>query len=308
MRDYLIRLLGECAYPERDARCLLSLYDAIEADPDSSAVWNALLQRYRQDIRCDFEALRADSRAVADRLRTHPYTVELLLFLSLSRCLRERYAEQCLPDGIFLDSILDLRYKLEECREVYGICGTFVGSWFEGFFRLTRFALGRLQFELIPFSRVYSKNGHELREDSPVLNMHIPRSGQPLLPSLCRDSFSRALSFYEKELAGKEKALVCHSWLLYPAHREFLPPHSNILSFMDFFDIFEQGEYGEDQPHFWRIFDRPYTGDPATLSYDTSLRRAYVDRVRSGGKTGWGHGVIFASDPASPHSAVHMGA
>lgn len=65
---------------------------------------------------------------------------------------------------------------------------------------------------------------------------------------------------------------------------------------MNRFDIFSQGEFGENHPDLWRLFDRMYTGDPGTLAYDTSLRKAYVDRLRMGGKTGWGYGVFFYSD------------
>lgn len=296
MRDYLIRFFEDFSYAERDAKILLSAYDAIVADEETKIVWNKLMAIYRNDICCDYNQLRAEIRAAAERLKIHSYTAELLLFIGLSRYTREKYAERGIPEEIFRDTMLDLRYKLEECREVYGICGSFVAEWFSGFFRLSRFALGRLQFELIPFQNVYHKNGHDLQEDSLVINIHIPRTGTPLDPISCETSLQKAAAFYRKELEGKEKAFACHSWLLYPVHRAFLPANSNLLAFMDRFDIFSWGEYGEDHPDLWRLFDRMYTGNPEALAYDTSLRKAYADHIKQGGKTGWGQGVFFYSD------------
>ena len=296
MREYLIHFFDEFSYAKRDAKVLLSAYDTITSDEEAKKVWNTLMSAYRENIHCDYDRLRSDIRLAAERLKLHSYTAELLLFIGLSRYMREKYIEKGLPEEIFRNTIPDLRYKLEECREVYGICGSFVGDWFPGFFRLSRFALGRLQFELVPFQNVYHKNGHKLQEDSLVMNIHIPRTGTPLDTVRCDNSFRQAAAFFRKELEGKEKAFVCHSWLLYPAHREFLPAHSNLLAFMNRFDIFSQGEFGENHPDLWRLFDRMYTGDPGTLAYDTSLRKAYVDRLRMGGKTGWGYGVFFYSD------------
>ena len=85
---------------------------------------------------------------------------------------------------------------------------------------------------------------------------------------------------------------VCHSWLLFSAHRKMLKPNSNIISFMDRFDLLESGEY-EDYNELWRIFDRRYNGDPDTLGRNSSLHRAYADRVKAGEKTGWGYGAYL---------------
>ena len=60
---------------------------------------------------------------------------------------------------------------------------------------------------------------------------------------------------------------------------------------MDDFDVFTSGEYS-NYSEIWRLFDTEYDGDPDHLPANTSLRRAYVDLIRRGEKTGWGKGVF----------------
>ena len=105
----------------------------------------ALLTEYEQSAACDYKRMLADAVELAAPLTIHAYTVSLLLFLCMARTLLERYKREGLDEEIYYCSMADLGYKLEECRLVYGINGSFVASWFSGFFALTRFALGRLQ-------------------------------------------------------------------------------------------------------------------------------------------------------------------
>ena len=211
--------------------------------------------------------------------------------------LREKYAERDLPETIFWDSMTDLRAKLVECRAVYGINGSFVASWFHGFFEMTRFALGRLQFEITELSREepYTCRGRSVREDDKLIGMHIPSLG-PLTVDLMLDAFKRAYNFplfSEVRVPGTDwMPFCCGSYLLYPPHYDFLPPQSNILKFMDCFDIIDYSD-SEEFNDKWRIFANYKDAEPADLPRDTSLRRAFADRLLAGGKTGHGWGIFF---------------
>ena len=293
MRDYLSWFMTVSAFPEGDAAFLLSTYDAVQANHLTATVWQEMLDAYEADLHCDFGLLLAEARRVGNALGIHAFTVELLLLLCCTRRAKAAYAEEGLSEELFRHTMLDLRYKLEECKAVYGICGTFVAHWFAGFFHLTRFAFGRLQFEILPFGRAYSQNGKTLNEDSPVINMHIPRTGTPLSPAGCDEAFRLAADFFRPRIGEHPLVFVCHSWLLYPAQREFLSPKSNLIAFMDRFELLEGKDYEDSHPHLWRLFDRNYDGNPDHLPYDTSLRRAYVDRIKQGGKTGEGYGLFF---------------
>ena len=291
MRTYLENFMNACAYPARDVEELLKVYDAIEANVAASAEWKELLRCYENDIKCDYDAMTKRAAALSGEIKAHRFTLEFLMFVCMTKQAKVYYAQRGLSEELFLDTMVDLRYKLEECREVYGICGSFVSPWFFGFFDLTRFAFGRLQFEVINFNHDYEKDGKKLTPESRVINIHIPRTGTPMSEAACDEAFALAAKFFEKEIAGTPTAFACHSWLLFPKHEEMLAETTNVRKFMKRFDIFDSGEYGS-YDELWRLFDRPFKSVDA-LAYDSSLRRAYVDHIRAGGKTGWGHGVFF---------------
>ena len=84
----------------------------------------------------------------------------------------------------------------------------------------------------------------------------------------------------------------CGSWLLYPRHREFLPEKSNILRFLDDFEIVSWAEK-ENFGDAWRVFGRYSELPVEQLPRDTSLRRAYADWLAAGNKTGDGYGLFL---------------
>jgi hypothetical protein len=71
-----------------------------------------------------------------------------------------------------------------------------------------------------------------------------------------------------------------------------LPPNANIRRFMEDYTLIQRGEY-EDYSQLWRLFDCQYTGNPDDLPADSSLRRAYIELIRRGEKTGFGLGVYL---------------
>ena len=231
MKAYLTEFTEQFSYPTPAREALLAALDQILVSPEATARFDALSAAYDRDKDQDYVALIAEMTDLCESAGVNVYTGHLLLFIRLSHRLRERYREQGIADEIWHDSMLDLRYKLEECHLVKGVWGTFVAKWNDGFFNMTRFALGRLQFELKPFGFVYEQNGVTLTPDSLVINTHIPRSGQPLTPESVWASYAQAAEFFKDRLQGAPTAFYCSSWLLFEKHREMLKPTSNILHF-----------------------------------------------------------------------------
>ena len=240
-------------------------------------------------------ALCGKAASAGERVGVHRYSAELLLFICLSKRLRERYAERGIADSIWYDSMCDLKWKLWECKAVKGVYGSFVASWFDGWFKLTRFALGRLQFEIEHFDGEYHLGTMVLTPSTKVINVHIPRTLTPLDKQSREDSYRRAAEFFRDELDGAPTVFVCHSWLLYPPAEKILPSHSNIRGFMADYEIVRYGENKENEhPDMWRLFDMDFTGDAADFPEDSSLRAAYKKFLMDGNRTGWGYGVFIA--------------
>lgn len=293
MREYLVSFFKEFDYESRDAEFLLFSYDRITSRDDTRAVWNEALRIYDEKINCDFDMIISLAQEVAQRLDMHRYTAELLVFICLSKRLRENYIERGIDLSIFHNSMLDLKYKLQECKAVKGIVGSFVAWWFNRFYNLERFALGRLQFEVDSFGHHYERDGHILTPDSKAINIHIPRTLTHLTPESCDEAFRMAKEFFKGQVS-EDAPFICHSWMLYPGNRQILPESTNVYRFMSRFDIFNSAD-DPSLEDLWRIFDTDEK-DPNLLPADTSMRRAYISHLKSGGVLGWGHGVFFLPD------------
>ena len=288
MREYLEGFMAECDYPNEAITELLSAFDKIVSVSGDRLY--SLLADYDNSYNIDYTEAINCIREIAGGADVHRYTAELLLFICYTRSLRRYYLEAGISEDIYRDTVLDLRYKLDECKCVYGIYGSFVAYWFAGFFRLERFALGRLQFELIPLGIEYNRGEMILSSDSKVINVHIPRTGTRLDRESTLRSYRLAANFFRPQLSG-EIIFVCNSWLLFPRHLDMLSDGANLRHFISDYELIGSGEY-KDYSEVWRLFDTMYDGTPDHLPFDTSLRRAYVELIKRGERTGWGRGIF----------------
>ncbi len=248
---------------------------------------------YENDIQTDFSVLLKKSAEAGALVGVHEYSAHMLLCVLLSKHLRACYKEQGIDDAIFITSMIDLKWKLWECKMIKGVYGTFAGTWYGLFFKMAMFGMGRLQYEIRRFRRTYEKDGKRLEPDSLVLGVHIPRTLTPFSKENCDESFAMAKTFFADRLGDAPMAFVCNSWLLYPENEKILHEKSNIRKFMARFDITERTDV-DDYDEMWSVFDMEYTGNIEDFPEDTFLQKAYKDHLRQGGKHGRGFGVFFA--------------
>lgn len=245
---------------------------------------------YESDF--DIEALEARAAALKEDLGLHEYTVILILLICATRRLREEYRRRGYGESVFWDTMTDLRSKAQECRDVKGIWGTFVGFWFPNIFRCRTFRLGRLEFELDTWrlETDATLRGRRITPQYPVLNVHIP-SGEPLDMEGCMDSLRRACGFFPR---GEGEALLmrCGSWLLYEELVNTFPENSNIRQFCRLWKIYDTrpDPAGND---LWRIFGAMAGEDPWTLPTRTTVQRAVRDWLLRGNSMALGRGVLL---------------
>ncbi|MBQ8759253.1 MAG: hypothetical protein IJZ20_06135, partial [Clostridia bacterium] len=199
--------------------------------------------------------------------------------------LRKMYAEKGYTDEFFAHNMKDLTYKLHECKKLHNMWGTFVFPWFDGFYKLERFCLGRLQYEKRGIDFDYKdikKKGDE------VLNIHIPSSG-PLTPESVQESLRLVYDFFGPN-CGDRLIFMCHSWLLYTPTADLYPKDSNMRKFYEAFEIIHNQEEPNDYD-LWRIF-YVNTKDYKSLPRETSLQRSFYEYFNAGNHLGNGFGVI----------------
>ena len=288
-RSYLDSFLEEFEYDKADSAFLRDTYEKIISNDSAKEILSDAIDAYGKNEMCDYDKLLSQSEKIAILIGRHKYTTDLLKFLLFSRRLLERYAERGFSREIWHNTVLDLKYKLTECKLIKGTIGTFVAFWFAGFFSLERFAFGRLQFELVPLGLKYK----ELDENSKVIGVHIPRDGTPLDLRKCHDAYLAAKEWYKDgvTIIDGKAVFYCESWLLYPDAVSAMPEKSNVRRFFEQFEIIETKDdfsYCE----MWRLFNTDER-NPERLKADSSLRRIYVDRMQRGLPAGEGKGIFL---------------
>ena len=240
----------------------------------------------------EFSVFRELSTQLTTLLSVSSYSVDMFLLLAALPNLTVRYTENSLSQELFQDTMTDLRYKLFECKSTYDEWGNFVAFWYPGFYQVQRFALGRFQYERDTFAEEsFTQNGLLLQKGDPVINFHIPTCG-PMPRDLRLSSYEKAYRFFGTERPDGYLPFVCHSWLLFQGHREFLTPDANIVSFMEDFTILRQ----EPQEKFhdaWRVFGSQSKKPMSEWPSESSLQKGYLRLLQSGGKSAWGYGVFF---------------
>lgn len=299
MKDFLNEFFEMQDYPAEARISLLCDYDKLMANEETSALFEKYLSEYESTDKTCFGEFVVLVGRVSEACGVHPFSAQFIIFLCAARHLREMYIKKGLPLEIWQSSVTDLRYKLMECKKMHNIWGSFVASWFCEFFTLSRFQIGRLQYEL---SWHYANEGDleicglslEFHKTN-ALNLHIPSSG-PLTNEGVLDSLKAAHDFftryYPEFVLDGHLVCECSSWLLFPDHEKFLPSSSNILSFMKNFTIVHSWN-DEGFEDCWRIFNVHWNGDASALPRETSLQRAYADWLASGMKAGCGNGMLI---------------
>jgi hypothetical protein len=295
MLNYIETFCNEIRFPQEAIHNLLQNYNELRANEICFKRFNELVEYFKNhDSKDEYESIFSQLDDIAKLSGIHNYSIHMLYLIALSIHTRKLYEEKNISFEIYLDSMSDLRAKLMECNELYGVWGTSVAWWEIDLFNLNLVALGRLQYELIPFQSEYTNGIHSLKQGDMVLNVHIPSLG-PLLYEDCKASFQKAALHFQDCFKGEPVAFVCNSWLLYPDHREFLPPNSNILKFMSFFDIISS-EISVNKSDLWRVFYKDWEKAPIDLPRNTSIQRSYADWLLKGNHIGTGLGVFFYED------------
>ena len=292
MKNYVQAFLDAYPYDEEAKREVLLALEKLSLNADALAEIEDIVEAYRKNKDCGFASMLERARAAFEKAEVEKHLGDLLFCILLSEPLLSHYRAHKIPEQIFWDTMYDHYYKAVECKLVCGHYGNFVTFWFDRYYNLTRFALGRFQFEITRFGYAYEKGGLSLSPDSLAIGVHIPRSGVSLSREVLNESYARAAVFFKEQLGGAPVAFTCDSWLLFDRHKEMLPPSAGIRRFMADYDIVHSREY-DNYGEVWRLFDKFYEGDISALPADTTLRRAYIRLMERGEKTGAGVGVFF---------------
>ncbi len=284
-------------YPTEVVVGIRRLEDMLDNDFELAQALDDVVYRYVVTETLSMTDALAEIKMISERFGKNEYELDLLLILNSLPTLHQKYREKGISDEVFYDTADDIRCKINECVENKGVVGTFVADWYDRFFKLTCFAYGRFQYEVMTYSGedFVLSCGKVLKNGDYYINMHIPSSGIPLTDDVRIASYRSAYPHFKSLFADGVAIFGCSSWLLYPRHKEFLPEGMNLLKFMGDFEMITAEETPGEFHDRWRVFGR-YTDLPDDrLPMDTTLRRAYAEWLQAGNPAGCGFGV-FAFD------------
>lgn len=199
---------------------------------------------------------------------------------SMLRCAlntKADYDRLGIPEKIYVDTMGAFSRFVREYKESYGSYGFDRGSWTPRQVSCKLFRIGQLEYELTTL------------DCTPVVSLHIPTDAD-LRPAVLRPSIREGLTeLYRLFPEYAEKKVCCHSWLLSPQLKEFLPEDSNILRFQELFDI-EPDSTPSSNVLLW-VFKNPKL-PPETYPENTSLQRKLKQFFLNGGQFLEGKGCL----------------
>ncbi len=222
---------------------------------------------------------------------TDEYIMKLLFWLHGATLLHEEFRERNVSDEVFYSTMEDIRFKMKECRNVYGKCGVFV-DWFYFIFEHKYFGLGRLQYEPKEFPyKIYKRGDYEIKKGDAVYGVHIPSNG-PLTYESVIDSFKQAYEFFKKDLKDGILPLLCISWLIYEPYEKLFSEGSNMYNFSKMFDRFDF-HIQDGFPDCWRIFNKNYEDRHTGMPAKTSLQKNFTRYMEENDVFGEGIGMVL---------------
>ena len=292
MKMYIEEFMKRFDYPKEAKEELTKVMEGMEEEKEALRIFEELLRIYQEDKDCDPEAIFSRTGEIAGLIDRHVYEVDALLLIAMTQHLHILYEMEGYSETMWEEGAADLKYKLLECRMVKGIWGNFVPLWEMGFFDLTRFAFGRLQFEVVTYDgRAFDDGKCKIASGQRVINVHVPRTGTSLTKEACDASYRVAKVFFEEKYQESLPFFI-FSWILYPPYKKLFSPKANLYRFTGDYAVIGTVEDQSPDDNLWRLFDMDWTGDVNDYPEDTTLRRKMKEYLRGQGTTGSGYGVF----------------
>ena len=279
---HLRQLSETISLPEDAASAVLAAAEQIPAEQA-----NALSKSYFAD-----EDVQPQIEALAQQLGITVPLCDLTVYMMFARQTYYNYLAHGVSQDIYENSMTDFTVWNLTCMRQNDAPGLLQMGWLSMTLKEKLYRIGRFQYEPTTFRHGrFAFGDYVIRRGDPVLTIHIPEGG-PLTDDVRLDSYRQAEKFFGSHV------IVCHSWLLYPEHRRFLQPGSNIVAFMDDFVMLSSEETRGDIGNLWRMYGYKCDHkDFASLPENTGMQRAYKKHlIESGGMTGEGYGVFIIED------------
>ncbi len=240
--------------PEEVTRKMVEIHSTLEVFPCLDLLMQE--ETWAQGLEQLKEALGEDPRGMK----------RLCCMLRCALRAKAEYDRQGISEEIYVDTMGAFSRFVREHMESYGCYGFDRGTWTTRQVSSKLFRIGQMEYELTTL------------DGAPVVSLHIP-TDVDLRPEVLRPSMRAGMAeFYRlfPDYAGK--TVYCHSWLLSPQLKDYLPETSNILRFQEMFDMEPEGIPGNGVL-LW-VFKNPKLPKeeyPENTSLQRKLKRFFLE-------------------------------
>ncbi|MGW7072685.1 acyltransferase domain-containing protein [Streptomyces sp. NPDC054855] len=291
--DELPDVLLDLAVPHEDINDLVALRGRMARDPEARWLLDRVVDRTVRDLgKPGAGPMYPPLPPELGALGTFFY---VYVFVAALPYVRAYHRSRGIPDDTSRRTLADLGRHMAVHRRARGGPGLLHPSWNSLHFRGELYQLGRLQFQRAVLGKrmggAATAAGHRAGPGDPYLNLHITDFRGPLSPESCDRSIALAREFFARHFPEERyETAACHSWLLDPQLRQYLPADSNIVRFQERFRQASGYEpEADDAAPVAFVFgdgDLPV----AELPRRTRVERAVGDHLRAGGHWYGGRG------------------
>ncbi|MDO0932339.1 acyltransferase domain-containing protein [Streptomyces sp. DG2A-72] len=297
--DALPEILLDLAVPHEDINELIRLRRTLTADVGAMRLLEECVQELVRDIGevrdtgQERKGPRFDERVAQAPTALGGYFAVYVFVAALPHT-RAYHRERGIPADVSRRTLADLGRNMAVHRRRYGQGGVHAVDWLSRHFRGELYQLGRLQFERARLGKrmgtALTAAGPAVTPGVPCLSLHICDFHGPLSPAACDRSLVLAREFFARHYPEERRQVaVCHSWLLDPQLKQYLPADSNVIRFQERFRIAREDPERADTEPVQFVFGNPDL-PVDSLPRRTSVERAVGDHLRAGGHWYIGHG------------------
>ncbi|WP_254645146.1 acyltransferase domain-containing protein [Streptomyces sp. BV286] len=285
-------LLLDLSVPHEHVNELVHLRARLAADPEAMALLTRCVDRVVRDMGevgkgWEPPVFPASTGALGR-------TFHVFVFIAALPYVRAHHRQRDIPADVSRRTLADLGRHLAVHARRTGTIGLQVPWWIALHFHGELYQLGRLQFQRARLGghtgRAAAVAGLGTGPGELCLSLHIADFRGPLSPEACDRSLDLAREFFARHYPDEHyEVAVCHSWLLDPQLKRYLPADSNIVRFQERFRVAHEETKADDKAPVGFVF-----GDPELPVEDlprrTGVERAVGDHLRAGGHWYGGQG------------------
>jgi len=238
------------------------------------------LNDYKEEIKGlqSIETAEAARNSLVEKLAPDNGNIKILtVMLNALRYTHANYLEKGISEKVFVDTLKAYTRFIEEQHEIEGIWAFNRDWWSYRQNAMSIFRIGELEYEMKDINEKY-------------ISVHIP-SDAKITKEKVKESLIESFHFFKKYYPEYYKVkYYCKTWLLSSDLKNILPKESNLINFINIFDI-DKEEYNSTSFMTW-IYKKDANNDLEDLPKNTTLQRNLKAYLKEGNSISTAEGYI----------------